>query len=202
MSDGAAVRAVAPRSRRVDQAFPSGFLFPEGVKWGRPGAEERHIDASAHCCWRSGCLPTNGLMNFNDADDLLAGIVRLSALSTAQIGSGDVDRARTSLTSGTARPLYSLKRSEELIRRFEQSGELGTGTVLWSSSSNLRMTCSGAGRRRFFAIPLLRCLRVAQRLNHHQNPTLGAFLIFLDEGQITGVGLFSSHTVQVVRDNT
>ena len=70
-----------------------------------------------------GCLPTNGLMNLNDADDLLAGTVRLTSSVTVQLGTGDVNWARTGLGDGPARLLYSLKWIEELVREHRRTGD-------------------------------------------------------------------------------
>ena len=67
-------------------------------------------------------LPTNGLMNLNDADDLLAGTVRLTSSVTVEIGSGNVAWGQTSLGDQPARLLYSLKWVEELVREHRRTG--------------------------------------------------------------------------------
>lgn len=69
------------------------------------------------------CLPANGLMALNDADDLMRGTVRLSSTITVQIGAGDVDWARTDLDFQSAQLLYSLKWVEELVRQSRRSGD-------------------------------------------------------------------------------
>ncbi len=79
--------------------------------------------APASATAAEGCLPTNGLMNLNDADDLLAGKVRVSSSVTVQIGSGNVDWTRTSLSDQSARSLYSLKWVEELVREHRRTGQ-------------------------------------------------------------------------------
>ncbi len=69
-----------------------------------------------------GCLPTNGLMNLNNADDLLAGTVKVRSSKTVQIGSGNIDWTQASLNSQDARLLYSLKWVEELVREHRRTG--------------------------------------------------------------------------------
>ncbi|MEM9038650.1 MAG: heparinase II/III family protein [Actinomycetota bacterium] len=67
-------------------------------------------------------MDTNGLMNLQDADDLLNGVVRLRGGVTVNLGSNP-NWAQTGLPTGTARSLYSLKWVEELIREWRRSGD-------------------------------------------------------------------------------
>ncbi|MDW3216951.1 MAG: heparinase II/III family protein [Ilumatobacteraceae bacterium] len=83
------------------------------------GTETTTVRAAA----ADGCLPTNGLMNLNDADDLLAGTVRVTSSVTVDIGPGNVNWNRSSLGDGPARQLYSLKWVEELVREHRRSGD-------------------------------------------------------------------------------
>lgn len=85
------------------------------VAAGRP----THTEASA----ADGCLPTNGLMNLNNADDLLAGRVRLSSSVTVELGRTNLEWSQPSLGTGPARSLYSLKWVEELVREHRRSGD-------------------------------------------------------------------------------
>ena len=78
---------------------------------------------AARAAAAEGCLPTNGLMNLNNAADLLAGRVRVTSSVTVDIGRGNIDWNRTSLGDGPARQLYSLKWVEELVREHRRSGD-------------------------------------------------------------------------------
>ena len=80
------------------------------------------VPSPADAAAADGCLPTNGLMNLNDADDLLAGTVRLTSSVTVEIGSGNVAWGQTSLGDQPARLLYSLKWVEELVREHRRTG--------------------------------------------------------------------------------
>ena len=87
------------------------------------GAIVTGLSGESRAAAAEGCLPTNGLMNLNDADDLLRGVVRLSSGTTVDLGSGDIDWDRRSLSSRRARDLYSLKWVEELVREHRRTGD-------------------------------------------------------------------------------
>ncbi len=84
------------------------------------GPSQPIVEAAAAA---DGCLPPNGLMTLNDADDLLAGRVKTRSSLTVQLGSGDINWGQTQLGAQDARLLYSLKWVEELVREHRRFGD-------------------------------------------------------------------------------
>jgi hypothetical protein len=84
-----------------------------------PGITPAHAVAAPEF----GCMDTNGLMNLQDADDLLAGDVKISSSVQVTLGANNnVSWAQTQLDDGSARLLYSLKWVEELVREWRRTG--------------------------------------------------------------------------------
>ena len=93
-------------------------------------------ETSSEAAAADGCLPTNGLMNLNDADRLLAGSVRVAGGTRVELGSGNVSWAQTSLDTQSA----GVSRQNELRDGADDDGYAEPN--LWTGVGRAR---SGAG---------------------------------------------------------